>query len=153
MANAISVIANGGNLMRPYIVDRRIHANGSIDAVKPRVIRRVLKPETAQAVKETLARSIQKESTNKANLPGYTIAGKTGTAQIPVPGGYDPKWTIASFGGFFPADNPQFVILVKIDRPTKSPWGSQVASPVFREVAQQIAQLVGLPPDDIRTAK
>ncbi len=151
MANALATVANGGNLMRPYIVDRIIHPDGSVEVRQPRVIRRVLKPETSAMVIDILSRSIGKESTNKANLPGYKIAGKTGTAQIPVPGGYDPKWTIASFGGFFPADNPQYVILVKIDRPTKSPWGSQVASPIFASVAQQLAQLTGLPPDDVRT--
>ncbi|MBI4673867.1 MAG: penicillin-binding protein 2 [Chloroflexi bacterium] len=150
MANALAVIANGGNLMRPYIVDRIIHPDGSVEVRSPRVLRRVLKPETANAVTDILSKSILTESTNKANLPGYKITGKTGTAQIPVPGGYDPKWTIASFGGYFPADNPQYVILVKIDRPQKSPWGSQVASPIFAAVAQQIAQLTGLPPDDVR---
>ncbi len=153
MANALGAVANGGNLMRPYIVDRIIHPDGSMEVRQPRVIRRVLKAETSSAVIDILSRSIVKESTNKANLPGYKIAGKTGTAQIPIPGGYDPKWTIASFGGFFPADNPQYVILVKIDRPTKSPWGSQVASPIFASVAQQLAQLTGLPPDAVRAAK
>ncbi len=151
MANALAAVANGGNLMRPYIVDRIIHPDGSVEPRSPRVIRRVLKPETSKIVTDILAHSIGVESTNKANLPGYKIAGKTGTAQIPIPGGYDPKWTIASFGGFFPADNPQYVILVKIDRPTKSPWGSQVASPIFAAVAKEISQLTGLPPDDIRT--
>lgn len=153
MANALAVIANGGKLMRPYIVDRIIHPDGSVELREPRVIRQVLKPETASTVVNILSHSIATESTNKANLPGYKIAGKTGTAQIPIPGGYDPKWTIASFGGFFPADNPQYVILVKIDRPTKSPWGSQVASPIFAAVAQGLAQLTGLPPDDVREAQ
>lgn len=152
MANALAVIANGGNLMRPYIVDRVIRANGTVEQRSPSVVRRVLKPETAKQVTDILSRSILTESTNRARLDGYTIAGKTGTAQIPIPGGYDPKWTIASFGGYFPADNPQYVILVKIDSPKKSPWGSQVASPIFAEVAKGIAQLTGLPPDDVRKA-
>lgn len=153
MANALAVVANGGNLMRPYIVDRIIHPDGSIEVRQPRVIRRVLKAETAKIVTNILSHSIATESTNKANLPGYKIAGKTGTAQIPIPGGYDPKWTIASFGGYFPADNPQYVILVKVDRPTKSPWGSLVASPIFASVARELAQLTGLPPDDVREAQ
>lgn len=152
MANALAVVANGGNLMRPYIVARILHPDGSVEERSPRVIRRVLKPETAAAVTNILSHSIAQESTNKANLPGYAIAGKTGTAQIPVPGGYDPKWTIASFGGYFPTSNPRYVILVKLDRPTKSPWGSQVASPVFAAISQQLAQLTGLPPDAIRPA-
>lgn len=153
MANALAVVANGGNLMRPYIVDRIIHPDGSVEVRQPRVIRRVLKAETARTVTDILSDSVATESTNKANLPGYKIAGKTGTAQIPIPGGYDAKWTIASFGGFFPADNPQYVILVKIDRPTKSPWGSIVASPVFASVSRQLAQLTGLPPDAVRAAQ
>jgi cell division protein FtsI/penicillin-binding protein 2 len=152
LANAVAAVANGGNLMRPYIVDQIIHDDGSIDVRSPRIVRRVIQPETAKALVQILSRSIAQESTNKASLPGYRIAGKTGTAQIPIPGGYDPKWTIASFCGFFPADNPQYVILVKIDRPTKSPWGSIVASPVFSSIAQQLAQLTGLPPDDVRAA-
>lgn len=152
MANALAVVANGGNLMRPYIVARILHPDGSVEERSPRIIRRVLKPETAAAVTNILSHSIAQESTNKANLPGYAIAGKTGTAQIPVPGGYDPKWTIASFGGYFPTSNPRYVILVKLDRPTKSPWGSQVASPVFAAISQQLAQLTGLPPDAIRPA-
>ncbi len=152
MANAMAALANGGKLMRPYIVDRIIHADGSVETRSPYMIRRVLKAETAAQVTDILSQSILTESTNKARLPGYAIAGKTGTAQIPTPGGYDPKWTIASFGGYFPADNPQYVILVKIDRPQKSPWGSQVASPIFAAVAQQIVQLTGLPPDDVRQA-
>lgn len=150
MANGLATIANGGNLMRPYLVDRIIHPDGTVDPRPPRVIRRVIKPETARMVTDILEKAILKESSNLANVPGYRIAGKTGTAQIPIPGGYDPKWTIASFGGFFPVDDPQFVILVKLDRPTKSEWGSQVASPVFRAVAQQLVQLRGLPPDSVR---
>lgn len=153
MANAVAAVANGGKLMRPYIVDRIIRPDGTIEQLGPRVIRQVIKPSTARTVTNILAHSIGKESSNKANLPGYSIAGKTGTAQIPIPGGYDPKWTIASFVGYFPANNPQYVVLVKIDRPTKSPWGSQVASPIFAAVAQQIAQLTGLPPDAVRASQ
>jgi cell division protein FtsI/penicillin-binding protein 2 len=151
MANALAVVANGGKLMRPYIVQKIVHSDGRVEPREPYVIRQVIKPETARRVTNILSQSIAKESTNKAVVAGYAIAGKTGTAQIPIPGGYDPKWTIASFGGFLPVDHPQFVILVKLDRPTTSPWGSQVASPVFQAVAQQLVQLVGLPPDAVRS--
>ncbi len=150
MANALAVVANGGKLNRPYIVGKIVRPDGTIENQEPHTIRRVLKPETAKLVTQILADAIGKESINQAVVPGYRIAGKTGTAQIPVPGGYDPKWTIASFGGWFPADHPQFVILIKIDRPTKSQWGSVVASPVFARVAQQLAAMTGLAPDDVR---
>jgi cell division protein FtsI/penicillin-binding protein 2 len=150
MANALAAVANGGKLMRPYVVQKIIHSDGTYETRGPHEIRQVLKPETASLVTQILTQSIAKESINQAVVPGYHIAGKTGTAQIPIPGGYDPKWTIASFGGYLPADHPQFVILVKIDRPVKSQWGSVVASPVFARVAQQLVQLTGLPPDDVR---
>lgn len=153
MANALAVVANGGKLMQPYVVEKIIQPDGTVQNISPHVVRQVLKPETARLVTQILTQSIGKESINQAVVPGYPIAGKTGTAQIPIPGGYDPKWTIASFGGFLPANHPQFVILVKIDRPVKSPWGSVVASPVFARVAQQLVQLTGLPPADIAAAQ
>lgn len=153
MANALAVVANGGKLMRPYVVQKIVQPDGTIQNLGPHEIRQVLKPQTARLVTQILSQSIGKESINQAVVPGYPIAGKTGTAQIPIPGGYDPKWTIASFGGYLPADHPQFVILVKIDRPVKSPWGSVVASPVFARVAQQLVQLTGVPPADIAAAQ
>jgi cell division protein FtsI/penicillin-binding protein 2 len=133
-------------------VQKIIHLDGSVETTQPRVVRQVLKPETAQLVTQILEQSIGKESINQAVIPGYSIAGKTGTAQIPIPGGYDPKWTVASFAGYLPAAHPQFLILVKIDRPVKSQWGSVVASPVFAAIAKELVQLVGLPPDNVSTA-
>jgi cell division protein FtsI/penicillin-binding protein 2 len=84
-------------------------------------------------------------------IPGYTIAGKTGTAQIPSPLGYETCDTcaIASFIGFLPADDPQVLILVKLDRP-RDYWGSVAATPVFRNVAQRLVLLLGIPADDVR---
>ncbi len=152
MANSLATVANGGKLMRPYIVAKIVRPDGSTEQRGPFMIRQVLRPETAQLVTDILAQSIGTESINKAVVPGYRIAGKTGTAQIPIPGGYDSKWTIASFGGYFPVDHPQYVVLVKLDRPTQSQWGSVVASPVFARVAQQLVQLTGLPPDGVRGA-
>ena len=126
MANAIGVIANGGNLMRPYIVDKIIHPDGTVEAA--RAARHSACVETrncANSKPRFCSDSDWHGVFEQGRVPGYKIAGKTGTAQIPIPGGYDPKWTIASFGGYFPADHPQYVILVKIDRPTVSPWGSR----------------------------
>jgi cell division protein FtsI (penicillin-binding protein 3) len=99
-----------------------------------------------------LSEAIVTESTNKAIVPGYRIAGKTGTAQIPIAGILDPRWTIASFAGYLPADDPRFAILVKLDKPQTSEWGSQVASPVFASVAKQVVSMVGLPPDKLPVA-
>ncbi len=88
----------------------------------------------------------------KALVPGYQVAGKTGTAQIPVPGGYHPTLTLTSFAGYLPADDPQVLILVIIDRPTTSRWGSQTAAPTFRSIAEQIVVMLNIPPDDVRLA-
>ncbi len=153
MANALAVVANGGKLNRPYIVSKIVRSDGSSEVRGPHTIRRVLKPEIARLTNEILTNAIGTESINQAVIPGYKIAGKTGTAQIPIPGGYDPKWTIASFGGWLPAAHPQFVILIKIDKPQKSQWGSVVASPVFARVAQQLVQYAGIAPDHVRAGK
>ena len=83
-------------------------------------------------------------------MPGFKVAGKTGTAQIPdlEKGGYDPSWTIASFVGAVPAENPQFVILVKIDKPQTEPWGSLIAKPAFAIIGQEITRYKKLRPTE-----
>ena len=86
------------------------------------------------------------------SIPGYTIAGKTGTAQIPVTGGYHPEDTIACFVGYAPAYDPQFIILVKLDRPRESPWGSVVAVPAFRRLSEKLFIYLRIPPDEMRIA-
>ena len=83
-----------------------------------------------------------------ALVPGYQVAGKTGTAQIPIPGGYHPEDTIASFVGYLPAEAPRIIILVKIDRPKSSRWGGDVAAPVFSRIAQRACYLLDIPPQD-----
>ena len=85
-------------------------------------------------------------------MEGYTIAGKTGTAQIPIPGGYAEDETIASFVGFAPADDPQFVVLVKIDKPDPkiSQWGSFTSAPTFARVAKRLFDYFNIPPDVVR---
>ena len=152
MLTAISAVANQGKLVRPYIVQEIQPANGRARKTNPEVVRQVIRSETAQTLTKILSDTIGAESTNKAIVPGYRIAGKTGTAQIPIAGILDPRWTIASFAGYLPADDPHFAILVKLDKPQTSEWGSQVASPVFAAVAKQLVSIVGLPPDSARVA-
>jgi len=152
MITAVSAVANQGKLMRPYIVQEVQPANGKARVTPIQPVRAVIRPETAQTLTKILADAIIAESNNKAVVPGYRIAGKTGTAQIPIVGMLDPEWTIASFVGYLPADDPRYAILVKIDKPQTSEWGSQVASPVFASVAKQLVSLVGLPPDSVRAA-
>ncbi len=152
MITAVAAVANQGKLMQPYITQQIRYSNGNIYNATPTVVRQVIRPETAQTLTRILADAIIGESSNKAIVPGYRIVGKTGTASIPIPGGYDPVNTIASFAGYLPADDPRFVILVKLDKPQTSEWGSQVASPVFASVAKQLVEMSGLPPDSVRLA-
>ena len=156
MGAALSAIVNGGNYYQPHLVASKALVSGETEKTPLKVLRKnVVSDRTSKDMIHLLDINTKDHIARWPYMKfqdGYVVGGKTGTAQIPVPGGYDPKWTIASFGGYFPAEKPQYVILVKIDRPQKSPWGSQVASPIFAAVAQQIAQLTGLPPDDIRKA-
>lgn len=153
MAVAIAAVANQGRLMRPHVIQEIRYANGQVLKIEPEVVRQAVRPQAALALTQLLADSVVGESTSKAIVPGYTIAGKTGTAQIPIFGALDPRWTIASFVGYLPADDARFLILVKLDKPQSSEWGSQVASPVFASVAKQLVSRVGLPPDSVRLAK
>lgn len=153
MISAVAAVANQGRLMKPYIIKSIKPASAPVPIeTAPQLVRQVIRPETAKTLTKMLSESIIAESTNKAIVPGYSIAGKTGTAQIPIGGILDPKWTIASFVGYLPADDPKFVILVKLDKPQSSEWGSQVASPVFAAVAKQLVVQAGLPPDNVRSA-
>jgi cell division protein FtsI/penicillin-binding protein 2 len=95
-----------------------------------------------------LAISLEGE-TAYASLAGYRLAGKTGTAQIPGDFGYDPRWTIASFIGWGPVEAPQFLVLVRLDKPEISPWGSVVAAPVFQKVVRRLVVFLEIPPDVI----
>ena len=94
------------------------------------VVRRAISQETAATLTGMLVEVVDRGAT-EAQVPGYRIAGKTGTAQVPTPYGYHDTDTIASFVGFAPAEDPQFIVLVKLDKPRTSPWGSQTAAPTF----------------------
>ena len=148
MTMAIAAVANDGLLMKPYVVEQIIE-NRRILPVQPTVVRRAIKAETAQTLTEMLVTAVDQE-TELARVAGYRVAGKSGTAQIHVPGGYHPSLTIASFAGYLPADDPAAVVLVVIHKPKASPWGGQVAAPVFARIAQQLMVLLDVPPDNIR---
>jgi len=148
MAAAMVAVANDGLLLKPYVVQQFIEGDRTV-SVQPTVVRRVILAQTAQTLTDMLVKAVIQE-TELAQVPGYSVAGKTGTAQIPVPGGYHPSLTVASFAGFLPADDPALVILVVIDKPQTSPWGGQVAAPVFARIAQQLVAHFDIPPDGIR---
>lgn len=135
MVRAVSVLANGGKLVEPHIVDKIIDSSGNETVIKPKVIRDVISPNASKVITEMLVQSVIGGEAHYKLPKGYRIAGKTGTAQIPVAGHYDEDKTIASFVGYAPADEAKFVMLVTITEPTSSPWGSETAAPLFMDIA------------------
>jgi cell division protein FtsI/penicillin-binding protein 2 len=146
MISAAAAVANDGRLMRPYLVARQLQSNGDVVESRPVVRGQPIRPQTARTLTEILAQAVERHLP-QALVPGYRVAGKTGTAQIPIPGGYDPTWTIASFVGFGPVRDPQLVILVRLDRPQASPWASDTAALVFQRLASRLFPMLGIPPD------
>jgi cell division protein FtsI/penicillin-binding protein 2 len=147
MANAVAAIAAGGVRHRPHIVDMSIK-DDLIHITEPESLSRAISEESARTLTQMMIAAAN--HTKAATIPGYAIAGKTGTAEIPGLGGYKENRTITTFVGFFPADDPQFLILVKLERPKTSAWAGKTAAPVFRNIAQQIITNYSIPPDDIR---
>lgn len=147
LITAEAAVANGGLLMRPYVVSKVIRDGKVVKENGPTVVRRVLKPEVAATLKGMMQQVVEQGEYQVARMPGYTVGGKTGTASIPTKRGYDPKRTIASFVGYSPVANPKFIALIKIDEPRKSPWGSEVAAPAFKELAHRIYAYLDIPPD------
>jgi len=150
MVAAVGAIANRGFMMRPYVVEQLIDGDHVRNA-KQVIVRQVVTEQTARTLTEMMVRVVE-EGATMAQVDGYRIAGKTGTAQTPVVGGYDPNLTIASFIGFAPADDPRFVALIKLDQPSASPWGASTAAPTFARVAQILLAQLAIPPDQVRLA-
>ena len=148
LAAATSAVANDGKIMTPHIV-RSIISKGYQYDLEPTVMARPIKPETAHTLNAMLETSLLGESSD-ALVPGYSVAGKTGTAEIPTPFGYTSSQTNASFVGWGPVDDPQFLVYIWLEKPTISPWGSEVAAPVFSKVVQKLVVLLNIPPDDVR---
>lgn len=148
MIMAASAIANGGKMVQPHLlyatVENGVQQNKHYD-----VVGTPISSQTAQTMNEMLATSLENEA-SLAIVPNYRVAGKTGTAQIPIFGGYDPSLTNASFIGWGPVDDPRFMVYIWLEKPKSSTWSSEVAAPVFKEVAEKIIVLMGLPPDQFR---
>jgi len=145
MIRATSAIANGGWLMEPHMVKQMQNAKKRIIDVKPKKIRQIFNAATAQVVTEMMTAAVDNGEAKWAKPKGYRIAGKTGTAQIPVAGHYDSKKTIASFVGFAPSDKPRFAMLVTLREPSSSQWGSETAAPLFFNIAKELFLYLGIP--------
>lgn len=148
LITAASAIANDGLIMQPRVIYQIINGD---QVITPRAttLGRPISAETAHIVRDMMVQVVNEGLDGQASVPGYTIAGKTGTAEIPTPIGYMDGQSIASFIGFFPADDPQVIVLVKLDRPVDY-WGSQTAAPAFQQLAERLAILLEIPTDDVR---
>lgn len=148
MMAAASAVANDGRMVIPHILYGMVREGRQYN-VPAQYGGSPISEQTANVLTEMLAISLESES-SLALVPGYRVAGKTGTAQIPVDGFYDSSETNASFIGWGPVDDPQFMIYVWLERPSTSPWGSDTAAPVFAEMAKKTVILMDIPPDSIR---
>ncbi|MFC1662843.1 peptidoglycan D,D-transpeptidase FtsI family protein [Patescibacteria group bacterium] len=148
LVTAYGAIANGGTLMKPYIIDEIHKPNGAVIKTEPQSIRQVIQPSTARTISAMLVSVVQNGHGKRAGVPGYFVAGKTGTAQIPKESGagYDENRTIGSFAGFAPATDPQFVMLAKIDVPRDVQAAESSAAPLFGEMAAWLVNYLNIPP-------
>ncbi len=148
MVKAIGAVANKGILMQPEIIDHVTDTNTGNDIpVQPVVVGQPISPETAAAVTKMMVTAATEGESKWAASKTHNTAAKTGTAQIPIDGHYDPKQTIASYIGFAPPDNPQFVMLVKLTAPQSSPWAAETAAPLWYRIADKLFLLMNIPPD------
>lgn len=145
MIQAVSAIANGGKLISPRIVVK-IKDRDKEEENKPKDESQIISPKTASQITEMMVNAVEKGEARVFAPKDYRIAGKTGTAQIPIAGHYDPDKTIASFVGFAPASNPRFVMIVRFTEPSSSPYGSETAAPTFFEIAKELFKYYGIAP-------
>lgn len=148
MITAVSALANEGTMMQPYLVQEINGPDGRF-VHEPVISGQPVSPEAARQT-TTMAITAVAREVDSAQLFGYTVAGKTGTAQIAENGFYLQDDVIGSFIGWLPADDPEIVVYVKLDRPQSAPWGSQTAAPVFGELAQELVVMLDIPPDNVR---
>ncbi len=152
MAMAAAAVANGGYLMRPLVVKRVEDAAGHVvKEVKPVIVRRVLEPDTVDTLTEMMELVVRDGTGSRAAVPGFVVAGKTGTGQKvdPATGRYSMVDHVASFVGFVPASRPALVILASLDTPRGSlNQGGDVAAPLFGRVARHALRALAVPPDD-----
>jgi len=148
MIMAISAMANDGQMVYPHVM-RAMVTNGVQTTPPYLAVDMPVSAETAHEMTEMLSVSLEEES-SVALVPGYRVAGKTGTAEIPTSSGYTSDVTHASFVGWGPVDDPKFLVYVWLEKPTSSIWGSVVAAAVFREVYTEAVRLYNVPPDEVR---
>lgn len=146
MVKAVAAIANDGILVTPRVVSKIIGDDWE-EEVKPAPGERVISEKTASQVTAMMYEAAKKGEAKWTYLRGFKVAGKTGTAQIPISGHYDEEKTMASFVGFAPYDEPKFVMLVTLTQPTSSPWASETAAPLWYSIARDLFPYFGIQPE------
>ena len=147
LVTAVAAIANGGWLMKPHTVSEIRDEKGRVVVrASPQVRRQPISPESVRTLSKILEGVVTHGTGSKAAVPGYRVAGKTGTAQKidPKTGSYSSNLSVGSSVGYVPADDPRLAVVVVIDEPQTEAWGGVVAAPVFRRVAEQALQYLGV---------
>lgn len=147
LAVAYSAIANGGKLLKPQIVDSFQYPNGFVREIEPEVVGQPISSKTAKTLSAMLASVVENGHARRAAVPGYYVAGKTGTAQIATEGGYDPNQTNHTFTGFFPVSDPQIVVVLHLEKPTAGRDAAVTAAPAFAKIAKFLADYYRIPED------
>jgi cell division protein FtsI/penicillin-binding protein 2 len=152
LINAYAAAVNGGVLMKPYIVDKVIKENGFEVKTEPEIIRQVITSETSRTLRAMLVSVVNKGHATRARVPGYFVGGKTGTAQIAKTNGvgYESGRHNDTFVGFAPVDDPEFVILTKINDPKDVLWAAGSAAPLFGDIMKFLVDYYQIPPDEVQ---
>lgn len=150
MISAYAVLANGGRLLQPNIIDKVIHADGTVVQHAPVEVRRVVSEETSRLMGTMLRSVVVNGHGKRADVPGYLVGGKTGTAQVAKSGskGYEEGVSIGSFVGYAPLDDPRFVVLVKLDNPKKVEWAESSAAPTFGQIMKFLLEYAKIKPTE-----
>ncbi|MDD5750519.1 MAG: penicillin-binding protein 2 [Candidatus Pacebacteria bacterium] len=147
LIRAFGAIANKGRMMQPYVVEKIVQPNGQVALIRPKEVKQVISESTAAKLTAMLISVVKNGAGRAAQISGYYITGKTGTAQVPVRGGgYSDTETIQSFIGYFPALNPKYLVLIKLDNPKGIDSSGHSAAVVFHDVAKYIIDLKQIPP-------
>jgi cell division protein FtsI/penicillin-binding protein 2 len=145
MIRAFASIINGGDLMKPYIVHKIVSDNKTTE-IKPKVERKIVSRSTSDIIRKMLVSTVENAEAKWDRPKGFSVGGKTGTAQVPIKGFYDASKTIASFIGFAPASDPKFLTFVVLYEPQTSIWGSETAAPLFFEIAKDLIVYYNISP-------
>lgn len=149
MVMAATAIANDGKMVYPHVLYAQLR-DGHQSDMSPQIVGTPISTQTAHTIREMLANALESESSD-ALIPGYRIAGKTGTAQIPTPYGYYDSDNInASFIGWGPLDDPRFLAYVWLEKPQSNKAASVVVAPIFKQVIEKLIVLMNVPPDNVR---